>query len=124
MNTSNFIDELRVKLVIADHTEQHLKSAENALIEKEEYIKSLQKAYKKTLKIARYYKEATQDLVVVNQSLSDRIVSLVETHHDENAFLKLKIAMLEQENQTLLEEVSLLKNRIKDIKGTINSMCD
>lgn len=163
MNSTEILAELNAKLVIAEYTEQNLKSAENALIEKDDYIQklkntikhnkqlhaaqdyknqqanqSLTKAYNKVVKIAHYYKETTRDLVSVNQSLTDRIVSLVETQNDANPLLKLKNAMLEhesqelkdsiatlkQENQELKEAVAILTHRLKDIKGTINSMCD
>lgn len=96
MNTTDLIDEIRIKLALAESTEQHLRSAENALAEKDAELKrvidqqektllsiskrniSLRKAYNKMFKLAHYYKQTTKDLLAVNQQLSDRIIELTE----------------------------------------------
>lgn len=144
MNTTNLIDEIRIKLALAESTEQHLISAENALAEKdakiaelEEVINrrektilavgkrniSLYKAFCKISKLAHYHKQATKDVVSVNQQLSDRVVELTEELNNKPALLELKIHVLENEKKELFEELARYKALLKDIKGTVNSMC-
>lgn len=144
MNTTNLIDEIRIKLALAESTEQHLRSAENALVEKDAKIDelehtldrrenvilsvgkrniSLHKAYRRMSKLAHYYKQATKDVVSVNQQLSDRVVELTEELNNKPALLELKIHVLENEKKELAEELARYKALLKDIKGTVNSMC-
>lgn len=144
MNTTNLIDEIRIKLALAESTEQHLISAENALIEKDAKIDelehtldrrenvilsigkrntSLHKAYRRMSKLAHYYKQSTKDVVSVNQKLSDRVVELTEELNNKPALLELKIHVLENEKKELSEELARYKALLKDIKGTVNSMC-
>lgn len=69
------------------------------------------KAYRKVSKIAHYYKSATQDLIAINQQLSDRIVELAEND-------------LQAENKALKAELAKYKAILKDLKGTVNFMCN